>query len=218
MSAETAELTAQPTPLGYALLTLVIAISRPTHGYEIVKAVRQRGGALGYSESQIYRELRTLAASGYLQQEPGELIATKRRIATYTRTRLGVEALMEWAETPVGSPRVDVSEVIPRIRAARLVSPRSVMRGLAPLREQLEDQLEELRVHERQAKRNGEWDDLMELEFDLERLLINVYEHWSERALSRLQTMATEQTNAEYPSPEEMQEFLRRTRQPEPRG
>jgi DNA-binding PadR family transcriptional regulator len=199
-----------PTPLGYALLTLVVAEGRETHGYQIVKAVRERGGALGYSDSQIYRELKTLAANGYLEIAPGEIIKTKRPVATYNRTPLAFEVLKQWVESPVGRPEVDVSEVIPRIRAARLVSARSVLWGLQWLPELLDDELEALRLHERHARREYDWNPLMELEFDLQRRLIHAYAQWTERAQSSLETLAAEQTPAsEFPSVEEANEFLR---------
>jgi DNA-binding PadR family transcriptional regulator len=202
-----------PTLLGYALLTLVVGIGWPTHAYEIVKAVRERGGALGSSESTIYRELKKLAADGYLEEVAGEVKSTKRPVVVYRQTLLGVTALSEWVETPVRTPEVDISELIPRMRAARLVPAKAVLRSLRPLSVFLEDDLDALRILERQAKKSGDWDTLMELEFELRRQLLRTYSDWNDHAVARLERLAEDQAPwSETASQEEVNDWLKQNR------
>jgi DNA-binding PadR family transcriptional regulator len=134
-------------------------------------SIRKRGGALGRSESQIYRELKALAAAKYLDEQSAEVVSSGRRVAAYYPTPAGFQALEAWAQTEVEPPRVDVSEIIPRIL-------------------QLEDDLAALNRNERDAKREGELDDLTALEFELQRQLIRTYQLWTESALSHLEAEA----------------------------
>lgn len=182
------------TKLGFALLALIAAESRVVHAYEVVGILADRGGAFGYSESQIYRELKRLAVDGYLEQREAVMRTNDRRVTAYSRTEAGMRAMRIWASSPVTSwPKVDISEVIPRLRAARVLPAQVVLDGLRPLKDLLEDEIEELRIVERQMKRDKKWDLLMGTQFDLQQDLLAAHLRGLDRGISRLEQMASDQ-------------------------
>jgi DNA-binding PadR family transcriptional regulator len=182
------------TRLGFALLSLIAGESHVVHAYEVVSTIALRGGALGYSESQIYRELRKLADDGYLQQRTAAIKTNDRRVVAYNRTEAGMRAMRVWAATPGEvAPRADISEVVPRLRAAGVLPAKIVLEGLRPLKDLLEDEIEELRIVEREMKRDSTWTTLIGTEFDVQRDVFEAHLHGLERALFRLEQMASEQ-------------------------
>jgi DNA-binding PadR family transcriptional regulator len=207
------ELESCPTRLGHALLTLIHRMGRVTHAYEVVKIVRERGGALGSSESTIYRELKNLARHGYLEAVAGEVKTSKRPVVAYRSTPLGAQALREWLETEVEFPQVDTSELIPRIRAARLVPAQAVLLSLQTLQEDFEGELDRLRWLERQARKSGDWDTVTDLEFQLKRQLVETYSEWTNRVVLVFKTLRDDELHSkDETAVAEMSEFLRRGR------
>ena len=87
-------------------------------------------------ESQYYVEPKRLAALGYLaaRKEPGR---TRER-TVYTLTDKGLEALREWARTPVEFTPVK-SEALTRMLIADLVGEKATREGIGTLRADLED-------------------------------------------------------------------------------
>ncbi len=192
-----------------ALLTLIVGDGVPTYAYEVVKAARERGGVLGLKKSQIERALKALAEDGYLERKLGAAIKTRNLVATYQRTQPAFEAVHEWVGTPVVAPELERSEMIPRLRAARFVPPSRVLEGLAPIIRLLEDAADDLDRSERRAHRDGKFDDIMELEFDLQRAIIRVYQKWAERALGHLKAEVKRQTPTNDRSPKDVELFLK---------
>jgi DNA-binding PadR family transcriptional regulator len=97
----------------------------------------RRGRILDWAgESQYYVEPKRLAKLGYLdaQQEPGRTRPRTR----YSLTDKGLEALRDWAATPVTFTPLK-SEVLLRLLIADLVGDEVTRASVATLREDLED-------------------------------------------------------------------------------
>jgi DNA-binding PadR family transcriptional regulator len=102
----------------------------------------QRGRVLDWAgESQYYVEPKRLAKLGYLEahQEPGR---TRPR-TVYSLTEKGLEALRDWAGTPVTLTPLK-SELLLRLLIADLVGDEVTRASVATLREDLEDILDRL--------------------------------------------------------------------------
>jgi DNA-binding PadR family transcriptional regulator len=102
----------------------------------------RRGRILDWAgESQYYVEPKRLAKLGYLEahREPGR---TRPR-TVYTLTDKGLEALREWARTPVTMTPVK-SEALVRLLIADLVGEEVTRAGMATLRDDLSDVLRRL--------------------------------------------------------------------------
>ena len=104
--------------------------------YDLRQMVR-RGRIYDWvGESQYYVEPKRLARLGYLdaRKEPGK---TRER-TVYTLTDKGLQALREWATTPVHYPRME-HEPLTRILVADLVGEAPVRESLATLRDDIAD-------------------------------------------------------------------------------
>jgi DNA-binding PadR family transcriptional regulator len=104
--------------------------------YDLQQMVR-RGRIYDWvGESQYYVEPKRLARLGYLdaRKEPGK---TRER-TVYTLTEQGLEALREWAPTPVRYPRME-HEALTRLLVADLVGEAPVRESLGTLREDIAD-------------------------------------------------------------------------------
>ena len=104
--------------------------------YDLRQMVR-RGRIYDWvGESQYYVEPKRLARLGYLdaRKEPGK---TRER-TVYTLTDKGVQALREWATTPVHYPRME-HEPLTRLLVADLVGEAPVRESLATLRDDIAD-------------------------------------------------------------------------------
>jgi len=107
-----------------------------------LKLMARRGRILDWAgESQYYVEPKRLARLGYLdaRAEPGR---TRPR-TVYTLTDKGLEALREWARTPVTFTPVK-SELLVRILVADLVGESTTRESVATLREDVADLVERL--------------------------------------------------------------------------
>jgi DNA-binding PadR family transcriptional regulator len=117
--------------------------------HDLLRMAR-RGRILDWAgESQYYVEPKRLAGLGYLEarQEPGR---TRPR-TIYTLTDKGLEALREWAGTPVTLTPVK-SEVLLRLLIADLVGEEVTRASVATLREDLADVVARLDESERAAE------------------------------------------------------------------
>ena len=104
--------------------------------YDLRQMVR-RGRIYDWvGESQYYVEPKRLARLGYLEarKEPGK---TRER-TVYSLTDKGLEALREWALTPVRYPRME-HEPLTRVLVADLVGEAPVRESLGTLRDDIAD-------------------------------------------------------------------------------
>jgi DNA-binding PadR family transcriptional regulator len=122
------------TLFSYEMLALV---GRGGAGAHDLRRIAQRSRFLAWAgESQYYVEPKRLARLGYLEarKEPGK---TRER-TVYTLTEKGLDALREWARTPVGFTPFK-SDALIRLLATDLVGEEAVREGFAALRADLED-------------------------------------------------------------------------------
>jgi DNA-binding PadR family transcriptional regulator len=118
----------------YEILGLVGTTGAGTH--DLRRMVKQ-GRMLDWAgESQYYVEPKRLAALGYLEarKEPGR---TRDR-TVYTLTDKGLEALREWARTPVHFTPVK-SELLVRLLIADLVGEAATRESIVALRDDIAD-------------------------------------------------------------------------------
>ena len=120
-------------------------VGRHGAGAHDLLRMAQRGRMLDWAgESQYYVEPKRLARLGYLEahKEPGK---TRER-TVYTLTEKGLEALREYARTPVSFTPVK-SDALLRLLIADLVGERVTRESMATLREdvaELQDRMEEI--------------------------------------------------------------------------
>ncbi|HEU5244347.1 MAG TPA: PadR family transcriptional regulator [Gaiellaceae bacterium] len=124
-------------------------------------------------ESQYYVEPKRLAKLGYLEarKEPGK---TRER-TVYTLTDKGLEALRDWARTPVGFTPFK-SEALIRILATDLVGEEAVCEGFGPLREDLEDMRRRMRESAERARALPHREKYLGMGLDFVEGLIRLYE------------------------------------------
>jgi DNA-binding PadR family transcriptional regulator len=118
----------------YEILGLVGTTGAGTHD---LRRMVKRGRMLDWAgESQYYVEPKRLAALGYLEarKEPGK---TRDR-TVYTLTDKGLEALREWARTPVHFTPVK-SELLVRLLIADLVGEAATRESIVALRDDIAD-------------------------------------------------------------------------------
>jgi DNA-binding PadR family transcriptional regulator len=118
----------------YEILGLVGSTGAGPHD---LRAMVRRGRMLDWAgESQYYVEPKRLAKLGYLEarKEPGK---TRER-TVYTLTDKGLEALRDWAQTPVRFTPLK-SEPLLRLLIADLVGETPTRQSIATLREDIAD-------------------------------------------------------------------------------
>ena len=131
----------------YEILGLV---GRGGAGAHDLLRMARRGRFLAWAgESQYYVEPKRLTSLGYLdaRREPGK---TRER-TVYTLTEKGLEALRDWARTPVTFTPLK-SEVLGRLLIADLVGEEVTRESVATLREDLADLYARLEESERNAE------------------------------------------------------------------
>src|SRR6266511_3186981 len=131
----------------YEILGLV---GRGGAGAHDLLRMAQQGRILAWAgESQYYVEPKRLARLGYLDasREPGK---TRER-TVYTLTQKGLDALREYAETPVHFTPVK-SELLLRLLIADLVGEEATRQGVAALRDDIADLLDRLEQSEVRAE------------------------------------------------------------------
>jgi DNA-binding PadR family transcriptional regulator len=136
------------TLFSYEVLGLV---GRHGAGAHDLLQMARRGRILDWAgESQYYTEPKRLARSGYLatRREPGK---TRER-TVYTLTEKGLDALKEYASTPVRFTPVK-SELLLRLLIADLVGPAVTRKSVATLRDDIADLFERVAETEENARR-----------------------------------------------------------------
>jgi DNA-binding PadR family transcriptional regulator len=136
------------TLFSYEVLGLVGSMGAGPHD---LRAMVRRGRILDWAgESRYYVEPKRLARLGYLEarKEPGR---TRER-TVYTLTDQGLEALREWAHTPVAFTPIK-SEVLLRILIADLVGEETTRASVATLRDDIADLAARLAETESGAER-----------------------------------------------------------------
>jgi DNA-binding PadR family transcriptional regulator len=131
----------------YEILGLV---GREGAGAHDLLRMAQRGRMLDWAgESQYYVEPKRLAKLGYLEahKEPGK--TTERTV--YALTEQGLDALREYARTPVSLTPVK-SDALLRLLIADLVGERVTRESMATLREDIADLRERLNEAEARAE------------------------------------------------------------------
>jgi DNA-binding PadR family transcriptional regulator len=132
---------------GYMVLGLVGRGGASAHD---LRRMARQGRMLDWAgESQYYVEPKRLARLGYLaaRKEPGR---TRER-TVYTLTDKGVEALREWARTPVRFPTLE-HEPLVRLLSADLVGEAAVRDSIGTLRADIADLAARLDVAEASAE------------------------------------------------------------------
>jgi PadR family transcriptional regulator, regulatory protein AphA len=135
------------TLFSYEILGLV---GRGGAGAHDLLRMAQQGRILAWAgESQYYVEPKRLARLGYLDasKEPGK---TRER-TVYALTQKGLDALREYAETPVRFTPVK-SELLLRLLIADLVGEEATRQGVAALRDDIADLLDRLEQSEVRAE------------------------------------------------------------------
>jgi len=158
---------------GYMVLALV---GRGGAGPHDLLRMARRGRIYDWAgESQYYVEPKRLARLGYLRahKEPGR---TRER-TVYTLTEQGLEALREWAATPVHFPRL-ASEPGIRVLIADLVGEEAVRRSIGTLRDDIADLDARLDEAEAAAATLPHREKYLRLTHSLSRRLLAVHLEW----------------------------------------
>jgi DNA-binding PadR family transcriptional regulator len=159
----------------YEILGLVG--SRGAGAHDLMRMAR-RGRMLDWAgESQYYVEPKRLAALGYLaaHKEPGR---TRER-TVYTLTDKGLQALRDWAKTPVEFTPVR-SEALGRMLIADLVGEKVTREGIATLREDIADLTARLDDSEASAATLPHREKYLRLVIDFLRRLLELHLDWIE--------------------------------------
>jgi PadR family transcriptional regulator, regulatory protein AphA len=164
------------TLFSYEMLALV---GRGGAGAHDLLRIAQRSRFLAWAgESQYYVEPKRLAKLGYLdaRKEPGK---TRER-TVYTLTEKGLDALREWARTPVGFTPLK-SDALIRLLATDLVGEDAVREGFAALGDDLEDMRARVRETAERAKALPHRERYLNLGLEFVEGLIGLYEELIEK-------------------------------------
>jgi PadR family transcriptional regulator AphA len=135
-SAQRSERTARPELSLFSYEVLALVGRRGAGAHDLLQMAR-RGRMLAWAgESQYYTEPKRLAKLGYLdaRREPGR---TRER-TVYTLTDAGLEALRDYARTPVGFTPLK-SDALLRLLMCDLVGEEVTRESLATLRDDIAD-------------------------------------------------------------------------------
>jgi DNA-binding PadR family transcriptional regulator len=138
------------TDLSLFSLEILGLVGRDGAGPHDVLRMAQRGRMLAWAgESQYYTEPKRLAKLGYLKarKEPGR---TRER-TVYTLTEKGLEALREYARTPVSFTPLK-SDALLRLLICDLVGEDVTRESMSALRDDLADIAERIAGAERRAE------------------------------------------------------------------
>jgi DNA-binding PadR family transcriptional regulator len=159
------------TLFSYEMLALV---GRGGAGAHDLRRIAQRSRFLAWAgESQYYVEPKRLAKLGYLEarKEPGK---TRER-TVYTLTEKGLDALRDWARTPVGFTPFK-SDALIRLLATDLVGEAAVREGFEALRADLEDMHVRVEETAERAKALPHREQYLRIGLDFVEGLIRLYE------------------------------------------
>jgi DNA-binding PadR family transcriptional regulator len=161
------------TLFSYMVMGLV---GREGAGPYDLRRMAQQGRLYDWAgESQYYVEPKRLAKLGYLEakKEPGK---TRER-TVYRLTEKGLDALAEWARTPVRFPRLE-HEALTRLLIADLVDEKTIRESLGTLREDIADLAARLDVAEAMAETLPHRRKYLLLGHRLGRRLLEVHLEW----------------------------------------
>lgn len=164
------------TLFSYEMLALV---GRGGAGAHDLMRIAKRSRFLAWAgESQYYVEPKRLARLGYLtaRKEPGR---TRER-TVYTLTDKGLEALKEWARTPVGFTPFK-SDALIRLLAADLVGEEAVREGFVSLRDDLDVMRSRVRETAERAQALPHREKYLNLGLEFVEGLIALYEELLEK-------------------------------------
>jgi DNA-binding PadR family transcriptional regulator len=165
----------------YEILGLV---GRQGAGAHDLMRMARRGRMLDWAgESRYYTEPKRLAELGYLEarKEPGQ---TRER-TVYSLSGKGLEALREWAKTPVEFMPFK-SEALTRMLIADLVGERVTRDAIATLRPDLADVAERLDQAEASAATLPHREKYLRLTIEFLRRLLEIHEEWIEEVQREL--------------------------------
>jgi DNA-binding PadR family transcriptional regulator len=164
------------TLFSYEMLALVGRGGAGPH--DLLRMARQGRFFAWAGESQYYVEPKRLAKLGYLEarKEPGK---TRER-TVYSLTDKGLDALREWARTPVGFTPFK-SEALIRILAADLVGEDAVREGFEGLRDDLDDMRARVAETAERAKALPHREQYLTLGLEFAEGLIQLYEELIEK-------------------------------------
>jgi DNA-binding PadR family transcriptional regulator len=161
----------------YEILGLV---GRQGAGAHDLLRMARRGRMFTWAgESQYYTEPKRLARLGYLdaRREPGK---TRER-TVYTLTEQGLEALREWAQTPVRFTPLK-SEMLQRMLICDLVGEEVTREGIATLRLDIDDLFAVLDDAERTAGELPHREKYLMLTIGFMRRLFQLHLDWLDEA------------------------------------
>jgi PadR family transcriptional regulator AphA len=143
--------------------------------YDLMRMAKQGRIYDWAGESQYYVEPKRLARLGYLQahREPGK---TRAR-TVYTLTEVGLQALREWARTPVHFPALE-HEPLVRLLVTDLVGEDVVRESIGTLRADIADLAQRLDVAEAMAQTLPHRRKYLMLSHRLSRRLLEVHLEW----------------------------------------
>jgi len=164
------------TLFSYEVLALVGSGGAGAH--DLLRMAKQGRFLAWAGESQYYVEPKRLAKLGYLEarKEPGK---TRER-TVYTLTEKGLDALREWARTPVRFTPFK-SEALLRTLATDLVGEDAVREGFATLRDDLEDMRGRVEASAERAKALPHREKYLNLGLEFIEGLIGLYEELVEK-------------------------------------
>jgi DNA-binding PadR family transcriptional regulator len=147
MKSATDTASAELSLFSYEILGLVGCEGAGPH--DLLRMAKQGRMLAWAGESQYYTEPKRLAKLGYLssRKEPGK---TRER-TVYTLTEKGLQALREWARTPVAFTPVK-SEALIRLLICDLVGERNTRESMGTLRDDIADIRQRLKETERRAR------------------------------------------------------------------
>ena len=164
------------TLFSYEVLALVGSGGAGAH--DLLRMATQGRFLAWAGESQYYVEPKRLAKLGYLEsrKEPGQ---TRER-TVYTLTEKGLDALREWARTPLRFTPFK-SEALLRTLATDLVGEDAVREGFATLRDDLEDMRARVEETAERAKALPHREKYLNLGLEFIEGLIGLYEDLVEK-------------------------------------
>jgi PadR family transcriptional regulator, regulatory protein AphA len=164
------------TLFSYEVLALVGSGGAGAH--DLLRMAKQGRFLAWAGESQYYVEPKRLAKLGYLEarKAPGK---TRER-TVYTLTEKGLDALREWARTPVRFTPFK-SEALLRTLATDLVGEDAVREGFATLRDDLEDMRARVEASAERAKALPHREKYLNLGLEFIEGLIGLYEELVEK-------------------------------------
>jgi PadR family transcriptional regulator, regulatory protein AphA len=164
------------TLFSYEVLALVGSGGAGAH--DLLHMAKQGRFLAWAGESQYYVEPKRLARLGYLEarKEPGK---TRER-TVYTLNEKGLEALRDWARTPLQFTPFK-SEALIRTLATDLVGEPAVREGFATLRDDLEDMRARVEATAERAKTLPHREKYLNLGLEFIEGLIGLYEELVEK-------------------------------------